>query len=132
MTEKLRQIVEWQILEFIKRLSELGKMSEEHAQEIAKHTLAVLKPNMTIEELFKGIFLLDDGFPELAFIVLPMAKKYKEKIENPGLEYVRNLIHQTHYDEAIQLAQKLINYDVKIKFVAKGVPDGHTIQQTNQ
>lgn len=122
MIEKLRQIIEWQVLELIKGLTEIGKLTQEQAQSIAQHTLECLKPNMAIEEFFKSVFRLDDGFPELSFIVLPIARKYKERIENPSVEYVRSLVHKTRYDEAIAIAKRVVNQDIKIKFVAKGSP----------
>ncbi len=54
MIEKLRQIVEWQALELIKRLTEIGKMTQEQAQALAKHVLDCVHPNMGAEDFFKG------------------------------------------------------------------------------
>ena len=118
--ERLRQRVEWQVLELIKRFTEIGKMTQDQAQRLAQHVLTCIKPSMTPTEFFKGVFKLDDGFPEVSFIVLPVAKKYHEQIDNPTTEYVRKLVHQHHYDEAVSLAQKLVNHEVQIKFIAKG------------
>jgi hypothetical protein len=120
MIEKLRQIIEWQALELIKRLSEIGKMTQEQAQTLAKHVLDCISPNMSAEDFFKGVFKLDDGFPELAFIVVPLATKYREKIELPTTDFVKKLIESAKYDEAVNMAQKLVNQDMKIKIVAKG------------
>jgi len=48
MVDKLRQIVEWQVLELIKKMSEFGKMTNEQAQQIAKRTIELLKPGMVV------------------------------------------------------------------------------------
>lgn len=120
MIEKLRQRIEWQVLELIKRLTELGKMTQENAQRLAQHVLDCLKPGMTPTDFFNGVFRLDDGFPEVSFIVLPVARKYHEQIDNPTTDYVRKLVHERHYDEAVALAQKLVNHEVQIKFITKG------------
>ena len=124
--ETLRQKVEWQTLELIKRLTEIGKMTQEQAQRIAQHVLDSLKPQMQTTDFFKGIFHLDDGFPELSFIVAPIAKKYETQIESPLYEYIRKLVKRTNYDQAIDLAQKLVSHDVKVKFVSKS----HTPKST--
>lgn len=115
MLETLRQKVEWMVLELIKELTQIGKMTQEQAQHMAQHVLSCLTPNMKNEEFFKGVFKLDDGFPELSFIVLPIARKYHEQIDNPTTEYVRKLVHEQHYDEAVALAQKLVRHEVGIK-----------------
>lgn len=120
MIEKLRQVVEWSALELIKNLTEIGKMTQEQAQSLAQHVLSCIKPNMTAENFFKGAFQLDDGFPELAFIVVPLARKYRDKIELPTTEKVKELIHTTHYDQAVDLAKDLVDQNIHIKFVAKG------------
>ncbi len=120
MVDKLRQIVEWQALELIKRLTEIGKMTQEQAQSLAKHVLDCIKPNMAIEDFFKGVFKLDDGYPELAFIVVPLAQRYRDKIELPTTDFVKKLIESAKYDEAVNIAQKLVNQDIKIKIVGKG------------
>ena len=120
MVDKLRQIVEWQVLELIKKMSEFGKMTNEQAQQIAKRTIELLKPGMSLEEFFKNVMKIDDGLPELSFIVLPLAKIYQEKIENPSIDAVRELVRKTNYDTAVNLSQKIVDQDIKIKFVAQG------------
>lgn len=115
MVEKLRQVVEYHVLELIKKLTSLGKMTQEQAQSMAQHVLNVLKPGMSLEEFFRGAFKLDDGFPELSAIVLPLARLYHEKVDNPTTEHVRRLVHEKHYDEAVSLAHKLVSQEITLK-----------------
>ena len=95
-------------------------MTNEQAQQIAKRTIELLKPGMSLEEFFKNVMKIDDGLPELSFIVLPLAKIYQEKIENPSIDAVRELVRKTNYDTAVNLSQKIVDQDIKIKFVAQG------------
>lgn len=130
--DTLRQKVEWQALELIKRLTEIGKMTQEHAQRLAQHVLATVKPDMNGQDFFKGIFHLDDGFPELSFIVAPIAKKYETQIEHPVFENIRTLVKRSDYDHAIELANKLVSHDVKVKLVAHAkAPTKTTHANTN-
>lgn len=118
--ENLRQKIEWQVLAVIENLSDIGKMTKEQAKMTARHVLKCIKPNMTPQEFFRGVFQLDDGFPELSFIVVPIAQMYKEKVEDVATTYIRDLIHTQKYDTAVSMARKLIDTDIGVKFVARG------------
>ena len=120
LVEKLRQVIEWSVLELIKQLTQADKMTDEQAQRLAKHVLACVKPHMGPEDFFKGALTLNVGYPELSYIVVPLARKYRDKIELPTTTKIREYIRKAHYDEAVKMADDLISKNIKLKFVAKG------------
>lgn len=125
--EDLRKKVEWLALEMIKQLTEIGKMTQEQAQAVAQHTLDCVKPGMSATQFFQGVFKLDDGFPEMAFIVVPLATLYKEKIEDKTVPKVRELIKNARYDEAVSMAIRLVDREVGIKLVGQSAKGGHNV-----
>ena len=74
--DDLRQQIELQVVELIKRKLADGTMTEERSQQISQVVLDTIRPGMTIEELYRAVPKLDDTLPELAPIVLPIVRQY--------------------------------------------------------
>ncbi len=118
--DQVRQQVEVQVVELIKKKLADGSMTEERAQQASQVVLDTLKPGMTMDELYRAIAKLDDTVQELAPIVLPKMKQYEHDIVEPIKENVKNLIMQGHYDAAAKLAKQAIGQDIKIQWKGSG------------
>jgi hypothetical protein len=121
--DELRQKIELQVVELLKKSIEKGSMTEERAQQISQKVLDTLKPGMTFEELYKAIPRLDDTASELAPILVPILKEYEENVNKKALESVRELIRQGQYDAAAKLGKNVVNQNVKLTWQGSGVPD---------
>lgn len=118
--DELRQQVELKVVELLKvRLAD-GSLTEERAQAISQKVLELLTPGMTWEELYRAIPKLDDAFPELAPVVLPIVREYEERIIKQAEVGVRQLIRQGQYNAASRLAQKAIKQDVNLVWQGSG------------
>ncbi len=53
--------------------------TKERLQEIARLTLDLIKPEMTVDELYQNMIKLDDKFPELSPTISVIIKEYLEK-----------------------------------------------------
>lgn len=120
--DDLRQQVELKVVELIKAKLADGSLSEDRAQAISQHVLELLIPGMSWEELYRAVSKLDDSFPELAPIVLPVARQYEENIVGQAQENVRELIRQGQYDAAVKLAKGAISQDINLVWQGSGKP----------
>lgn len=121
--DELREQIELEIVELIRRKLESGEITEGRAKQLAQRALDVLKPGMSFDQLYKAIPTLDDTIPELAPVVLPHIKDYEVNVTAKALENVRNLIAQGQYDAAATLGKKASNRDVELVWSANASPD---------
>ena len=117
--DDLRQQIELKVVDLIKKALQEGTMTEERAQAISQRVLDVLKPGMSFEELYRAIPKLDDTFPELAPIILPILREYDENVNSKALENVRDLIKQGQYDAAVKLSKMAVAQDIKLVWTGK-------------
>ena len=117
--DDLRQQIELQVVELIKRKLADGTMTEERSQQISQVVLDTIRPGMTIEELYRAVPKLDDTLPELAPIVLPIVRQYEQEITQQAQRGVSELIRQGQFDAAASLAHKAISQDLKLVWEGK-------------
>jgi len=118
--DDIRQQIELNVVELIKEKLADGTMTEERSQQISQIVLDSLQPGMNFEELYKAIPKLDDAFPELSPIILPILKEYETNITQQVKQNVENLIRQGQFDAAAKLAQKAVDQDVKLVWTGQG------------
>ena len=110
--QAFRQYIETEVLKIVKGLAEKGETTKERIQEIAQLTLNLIKPNMTIEELYLAAVKLDDRYSELAPIVVKIMKEYEEKYNKKALVSVSALIKGGKYDEAQAMVKKVLAFKI--------------------
>jgi len=120
--DDLRQQIELQVVELIKRKLADGTMTEERAQQASQMVLDTLKPGMSFEELYSAVARLDDTVQELAPVIVPMLKQYEEQIVRPIEKNVTELIRQGQFDAATTLAKRAIAQDVKLEWTGSAKP----------
>jgi len=121
--DDIRQQIELQVVELIKKKLADGSMTEERAQQASQVVLSTLKPGMSFEELYRAIAKLDDTVQELAPVVLPMMEQYEHDIVKPIEKNVTELISLGQYDAATKLAKQAIGQDIKMQWTGSGKPD---------
>lgn len=120
--ENLRQQIELDVVELLKNRLADGSLTEERAQAISQHVLKTLVPGMNAKDFYKRIPELDDAFPELSPIILPILRAVEENINQKVVSSVANLIRVGQYDAATKLAQDTINQDVDQVWQGSGKP----------
>jgi hypothetical protein len=112
--DEMRQKIELDVVELLKKGITNRSMTEERAQQISQHVLSVLQPGMTYEELYRAVPKLDDSFPELAVVILPILREYELNVNQKAMEGVRELIKQGQYDAAAKLGKQAVNQTIKL------------------
>jgi hypothetical protein len=120
--DEIRENIELAVVELIKQKLADGSMTEERSQQISQLILDSLKPGMSLEELYKAIFTLDDTVTELAPIVLPYAKTYEQNVAQKASDVVSSYIKVGNYDAAIKLTDDVVNENVKLEWQGTGKP----------
>ena len=105
---EFRQFIEREVLRVIKTLAESGKTSKERIQEIAKHTLNLIIPGLTLEQLYQNSCKLDDAFAELALVVYQVMRYYEQRYEKKALEQVSILIKSGKFEDAQNIIKKVL------------------------
>ncbi|MBI2405198.1 hypothetical protein HYV22_03400 [Candidatus Gottesmanbacteria bacterium] len=118
--DDIRQQIELNVVEMIKEKLADGTMTDERSQQISQTVLDTLVPGMSFEQLYKAIPKIDDTFPELSPIILPILKEYETNITQQVKQNVENLIKQGQFDAAAKLAQKAVDQEVKLVWQGKG------------
>lgn len=111
-SEDFRKYIEVETLKIIKKLAEEGKTEKEKIQAIAQRTLELIRPGMTLEELYLNAVKLDDNFSELAPLVFVIMKQYEEKYEKKALESVSQLVRTGQYDQAQEVVKKVLQFKI--------------------
>ena len=114
--DQIREDIELAVVELIKAKLADGTMTDARSQQISQLVLDTLKPGMSLEELYKAIFTLDDKCTELSPIVLPYAQKYEENIAQKASDVVSSYIKVGKYDAAIKLTDDVVNENVKLQW----------------
>jgi hypothetical protein len=112
--DELRQQIELRIVELIKSRLANGSITEDRAQQISQYVLDALQPGMTFEELYRVIPKLDDSFPELSPVILPILREYEINVNKKAMQAVQELIRQGQYDAAAKLGKQTINQEIKL------------------
>ena len=112
--DDLRQQIELQVVELIKRKLADGTMTEERSQQISQVVLDTIRPGMTLEELYRAVPKLDDTLPELAPIVLPYLRDYETNVTQRAHAEIQRLMKAGQYDAAAKLGKKAISQDVQL------------------
>jgi hypothetical protein len=120
--DDIRQQIELQVVDLIKKKLADGSMTEERAQQASQIVLDTLKPGMSYEDLYRAIARLDDTVQELAPVVLPIMKQYERDIVKPIEKNVQDLIMQGQFDAATKLAKQAIGQEVKLEYIGAGKP----------
>ncbi len=118
--DDIRQQIELKVVEMIQTGLADGTITEERSQTISQMILDTLQPGMNFEELYRAIPKIDDTFPELAPIILPVLKDYETGVTQKAKQNVENLIRLGQFDAAAKLAQNVINQDVKLVWQGAG------------
>lgn len=113
--DDIREDIELAVVELIKAKLADGTMTEPRSQHISQLVLDTLKPGMSLEELYKAIFSLDDSVPELAPIVLPYAQTYEQNVAQKASDVVSSYIKVGKYDAAIKLTDDVVHENVKLE-----------------
>jgi len=106
--DQFRKYIESEVLKIIQQLVEGKKTSPEHIKEIAQETLLLIKPHMSMEQLYTSAVKLDDHFPELAPVVFKIMKKYEEEYSMKTIGSVSDLIKKGQYDDAQNMVKKVL------------------------
>lgn len=120
--DTIREQIESAVVDLIKAKVEAEEMSEERAQELAQMILEKLKPGMSLEDLYKTLPHLDDGFTEISHIIVPYLRDYEQGVVQKAAGEVRELIRAGRYTEAQDLANRVIKQDVKLVWTGSAKP----------
>lgn len=121
--DQIREHIEETIVALLQTRLEAGTITEERSRQISQIVLELLKPGMSLEELYKAIFKLDDSCPELSGVVLPYAQEYEKDITKKAVDVVTNYIKMGKYDAAAKFAEKVVRNDVDIEWHASAKPE---------
>lgn len=105
--EKFRRYIETEALDIIRQLIEKG-CDAEKIQKMAKKVLDLIRPGMSIEELYRNAVKLDDEFSELGPVVIKVMREYEERYEKKSIGEVSSLIKSGKYTEAQDLVKKIL------------------------
>lgn len=111
-TEEFRKFIEVEVLKIIKDLAEKGKTPKEKIQSLAQLTLDLIKPGMSLEELYLNAVKLDDANSELAPVVFQVMKEYEEKYEKKAIDQVSQLVKLGQYDQAQEIIKKVLQFKI--------------------
>lgn len=111
--ENFRKTIETEVLKIIKDLAEKGQTTKERIQEIAQLTITLIKPGMSLEELYVNAIKLDDLHSELAPVVFKIMKEYEEKYEKRALAQVSQLIKSGEYESAQDMVKKVLQFKIQ-------------------
>lgn len=115
--EEYRKKIEREILQVMKEKLESGEMDAKRAREIAKMVLEKLKPGITLGEIYRVVPTLDDFFPELASVVLPVVKEYEQKIEGLVKQRADELVKAGKFSQAGEIIDRTIKKQIPLKNV---------------
>lgn len=109
---EFQKYIELEVLKIIKELAEKGQTSKERIQEIARLTLTLIHPGMSLSELYQNAVKLDDQYSELCPVVFRIMKEYEEKYSQKAIENVSSLIKSGKYDQAQDLVKKILQFKI--------------------
>jgi hypothetical protein len=110
--EEFRKYIEVESLKLIQKLVEERKTEKERIQAIARQTLDLIKPGMSLEQLYQNAVKLDDQYLELTPLVFKIMKEHEEKYEKKALEQVSWLVKNKQYDQAEVIVKKVLAFKI--------------------
>ncbi len=108
--DEFRRFIELQVVKILQQLSSQGKLTDDQMTEIAELTLDLIKPGMTIEQLYSNAVKLDDKHTELAPLVHAIMNAYETHYEHKAIDQVSNLIKSGNYDDANNMVKKVLEF----------------------
>ncbi len=110
--DEFRQFIEVEVLKIIKKLIQAGETPKEEIHEISQLTLDLIKPGMTIEELYSNAVKLDDKNSKLAPLVHVIMNAYETHFEHKAIDQVAGLIKSGKYDDAQDMVKKVLEFKI--------------------
>lgn len=77
---------------------------------MARIALELIRPGMSLDELYRNAVKLDDQYSEFAPLVGRIMKEYEERYEKKAISQVSQLIKTKQYDEAQNLVKKVLQF----------------------
>lgn len=109
--EEFRKLIEIEVLKVIKDLAQKEGL-EERIKQVARLVIDLIKPGMSLEELYQNAVKLDDRHPELSPLVFKIMKEYEQKYEKRAIEQVRAFVKSGNFDQAQDLVKKVLQYKI--------------------
>ncbi len=106
------KFIELEVLQTLKLLVEKNATPQERIQDIARLTLELIQPNMTIDGLYRNAVKLDDRYSEMAPVVIKIMRAYEEKYERKALGQVTELIKAKQFDQAQEMVKKVLQFKI--------------------
>lgn len=110
--QEFRHFIENEVLKIINDLAGKPNVDKERIRRMAQLTLDLIRPGMSLEQLYQSAVKLDDQYPELAPVVFKIMKEYEERYEKKALETVSQLIRQGKFDQAQAMVKKVLQFKV--------------------
>lgn len=111
-SQEFRRFIEKEVIKIISDLAGKPNIDEKRIRGMAQITFDLIRPGMTLEQLYQNAVKLDDQYPELAPVVFKIMKEYEEKYEKKALEIVSQLIRQGQFDQAQAMIKKVLQFKV--------------------
>lgn len=108
--EAFRKFIEIKVLEVLKDVVQKERENSETIKQLAQRCLDLIKPGMTLEELYKNAVQLDDRHPELAPVVVSIMQEYEQRYEKRALDEVSKLVKAKKFDEAQSMVKKVLEF----------------------
>jgi uncharacterized membrane-anchored protein YjiN (DUF445 family) len=105
---QMRDQVQKAVVEIITKGLQEGEISEERAKSIAKMVLEKLPENITFDEFITVLPTLDDDYPEIADVIVPIMEQYEKKMKGDNDIKITELIKHGKIDEALNLTNQAI------------------------
>jgi hypothetical protein len=107
-----RNFIEYEAATLIISLLEKNTINQEKAEILSGLTLDLIKPGMTIEELYLSGVKLDDNNSEMAPVVYKIMKIYEEKFEKKALSQVSAMVKNKQFGQAEDLVKKVLQFKI--------------------
>lgn len=111
-SQEFRRFIEKEVIKIISDLAGKPNIDEKRIRGMAQITFDLIRPGMTLEQLYQNAVKLDDQYPELAPVVFKIMKEYEERYEKKALEIVSQLIRQGQFDQAQAMIKKVLQFKV--------------------
>lgn len=111
-SQEFRHLIQREVLKIINDLAGKPNVNEERIRGMAQLTFDLIRPGMSLEQLYQNAVKLDDCYPELAPVVFKIMKEYEERYEKKALEIVSQLIRQGKFDQAQAMVKKVLQFKV--------------------
>lgn len=108
--EAFRKWIEVEVLKIMKQQISNKDVSQKRIQELANRTLDLIKPGMTLQELFNNAIKLNDGYSEFDGLVAKLIKEYEHKYKKQAVEQASALVKQGQLDEAEDVVKKVLQF----------------------